>query len=408
MAGKKKKKGSNTTLYLILGTIGLVFVYLWFGAFKAHEVNRAYGWLSADTIKYCLQYPLEPIVHPVKEAGMYLLLIIVFGGFAIFFTINNQRPKDDGPNVKGDAHFMTPEEIHTYDRKYVLNPYYGPDEKTVDDVKGDGSSNGKQLFEKDPPKQIEAECRRQACIVSSSIFLSFDNIWSRKNTNALIVGTAGSGKSRYYVGPNILQCNTNYIITDPSGDLFSQYAKYLENNGYDVKKLDLEDMYNSERYKPVKPAVKEDQKQHEQAKQPKQQQSQPKEQKDQTAGPKVLAEAYGCKICENGGKVIIYDVAKKSWLKHKDGSAFAFDSKEKAMNALKQREAKKGSGGKQQAQAALPDDTVIAFGKFKGKKFGDIKESNEFKEFVQNLKDSPVSYGDGVQAQVDAIKALAV
>lgn len=252
MAGKKKKKGSNTTLYLILGTIGLVFVYLWFGAFKAHEVNRAYGWLSADTIKYCLQYPLEPIVHPVKEAGMYLLLIIVFGGFAIFFTINNQRPKDDGPNVKGDAHFMTPEEIHTYDRKYVLNPYYGPDEKTVDDVKGDGSSNGKQLFEKDPPKQIEAECRRQTCIVSSSIFLSFDNIWSRKNTNALIVGTAGSGKSRYYVGPNILQCNTNYIITDPSGDLFSQYAKYLENNGYDVKKLDLEDMYNSERYNPLK------------------------------------------------------------------------------------------------------------------------------------------------------------
>ena len=91
------------------------------------------------------------------------------------------------------------------------------------------------------------------------------------------------------------------------------------------------------KYKPVKPAVKEDQKQHEQAKQPKQQQSQPKEQKYQTAGPKVLAEAYGCKICENGGKVIIYDVAKKSWLKHKDGSAFAFDSKEKAMNALKQR-----------------------------------------------------------------------
>lgn len=157
------------------------------------------------------------------------------------------------------------------------------------------------------------------------------------------------------------------------------------------------------KYKPVKPTVKEDQKQH-QAQQPKQQQSQ---QKDQTTGPKVLAEAYGCKICENGGKVIIYDVAKKSWLKHKDGSAFAFDSKEKAMNALKQREAKKG-GGKQQTQVVLPDDTVIAFGKFKGKKFGDIKESNEFKEFVQNLKDSPVSYGDGVQAQVDAIKALAV
>lgn len=158
--------------------------------------------------------------------------------------------------------------------------------------------------------------------------------------------------------------------------------------------------------KHAKSAVKEDQKQQEQAQQPKQQQ--PK-QKEQAAGPKVLAEAYGCKICENGGKVIIYDVAKKSWLKHKDGSAFAFDSKEKAMNALKQREAKKAGGGKQQqAQSALPDDTVIAFGKFKGKKYGDIKESNEFKEFVQNLKDSPVSYGDGVQAQVDAIKALAV
>lgn len=78
------------------------------------------------------------------------------------------------------------------------------------------------------------------------------------------------------------------------------------------------------------------------------------------------------------------------------------------MSALKQREAKKSGSSKQQAKAVLPDDTIIAFGKFKGKKFGDIKESNEFKEFVQNLKDSPVSYGDGVQAQVDAIKALAV
>lgn len=239
---------------MILVGIFALFTLVWFNTFKVMDLNPRYSIDQAimHSFGYMLTNPFEAFTNPSPTAGVFYMITLMVVGFGLFFMFNNQRPKDDGPNVKGDAHFMTDKELDIYNKKHVLNPYYGPNEETVEDVKDDGSLNGKKLFKKNPSTQVEDECRRQACIISSSVFLSFDNNWSRKNTNALIVGTAGSGKSRYYVGPNILQCNTNYIITDPSGDLFSQYAKFLENNGYDVKKLDLNDMYDSERYNPLK------------------------------------------------------------------------------------------------------------------------------------------------------------
>ena len=43
------------------------------------------------------------------------------------------------------------------------------------------------------------------------------------NLNMLILGGSGTGKSRYFVKPNLLQCNTSYVVTDPSGELFNNH-----------------------------------------------------------------------------------------------------------------------------------------------------------------------------------------
>ena len=43
--------------------------------------------------------------------------------------------------------------------------------------------------------------------------------------NMLILGTTGSGKSRYYLKPNILQMNASYVITDPKGDILAAHVK---------------------------------------------------------------------------------------------------------------------------------------------------------------------------------------
>ena len=185
-----------------------------------------------------------------KDAVLYYFMILGVIGFSLFFIIFEAKMKPKAQK-QAEARFMSPEDIAKYMKKFVYNPKYGPKEKIIDDYEADGSKNGKKVFKKEPSAPVKEECLKQAMIVSHSLYLSFDNNWARKNTNALIIGTAGSGKSRYYVGPNLLNASTNYIVTDPSGDLYRQYAKFLENEGYDVKKLDLNDMFDSERYNPL-------------------------------------------------------------------------------------------------------------------------------------------------------------
>ena len=55
----------------------------------------------------------------------------------------------------------------------------------------------------------------------------------------LVVGASGSGKTRSIVTPNILQATGSYVIVDPKGNLYSQYASYLKKKGYIVQKLDF-------------------------------------------------------------------------------------------------------------------------------------------------------------------------
>lgn len=70
------------------------------------------------------------------------------------------------------------------------------------------------------------------------------------NDNFLIVGAAGSGKSRYVLKPNILQFNTSYIVTDPAGELLRSTGEGLEKNGYIVKSFDLSELSTSMYYNP--------------------------------------------------------------------------------------------------------------------------------------------------------------
>lgn len=71
------------------------------------------------------------------------------------------------------------------------------------------------------------------------------------NNNTLIMGGSGSGKTRGYVMPNILQAHSSYVITDPKGEILEKAGYFLEKiKGYKIHVLNLDDKSKSDGYNP--------------------------------------------------------------------------------------------------------------------------------------------------------------
>lgn len=87
-------------------------------------------------------------------------------------------------------------------------------------------------------------------ILSEELYMSMDNKKTRRNMNICVIGGSGSGKTYNFVGPNIMQINCSYAITDPSGGLFKEYGSFLEYHGYNVKCFNLSHMDEGSRYNP--------------------------------------------------------------------------------------------------------------------------------------------------------------
>lgn len=87
-------------------------------------------------------------------------------------------------------------------------------------------------------------------IFSQTEFLAMDRKFNGKGCNCLVLGGTGSGKSRFFALPNIMQMNASYVVTDPSGELLRNTGKMLEDNGYKVKVFDVEHMGNSLHFNP--------------------------------------------------------------------------------------------------------------------------------------------------------------
>ncbi|EHF02624.1 hypothetical protein HMPREF1008_00269 [Olsenella sp. oral taxon 809 str. F0356] len=71
------------------------------------------------------------------------------------------------------------------------------------------------------------------------------------NNNMLIVGGPGTGKTRYYVKPNLYQLNSNYFITDPKGTLILDVGWLFEEEGYDIVTFDTIDFTRSMHFNPI-------------------------------------------------------------------------------------------------------------------------------------------------------------
>ena len=72
-----------------------------------------------------------------------------------------------------------------------------------------------------------------------------------RNKNILVIGGSGSGKTRFYVKPNLLQMHSSYVVTDPKGTVLNEVGKALQDGGYRIKVLNTINFKKSMHYNPL-------------------------------------------------------------------------------------------------------------------------------------------------------------
>ena len=106
------------------------------------------------------------------------------------------------------------------------------------------------LLDKPPKKKKGEFVMDNNIILTNDVKMSLNTRQTRKNLNVMVIGGSGSGKSRFYVKPNLMQANTSYVCTDPKGELLRSTGKMLESYGYKIKVFNLIDMAHSHNYNP--------------------------------------------------------------------------------------------------------------------------------------------------------------
>ena len=93
-----------------------------------------------------------------------------------------------------------------------------------------------------PPKQNR--------LLTQQVRIGLDGRKHRRNLNVIVIGGSGAGKTRFYCKPNIMQCNTSFVVTDPKGENLRDTGRLLLEKGYEVRVLDFINMEKSHCYNP--------------------------------------------------------------------------------------------------------------------------------------------------------------
>jgi type IV secretion system protein VirD4 len=187
-------------------------IVVWLAMFFAGSYEKGYNLIEiVESLRLSLETPfsIKWSHNTLKIIGLFLFAYAMGIGF-YYATCENRRPGEEHGSAKWGN-------IRTIVKKY---------------------------------KNFKEES--QNLILSETMRLSFDGKRHRRNLNVLVVGGSGSGKTRFYAKPNIMQCNTSFIITDPKAEILRSTSPLLIEKGYDIKVFNLINPDQSDGYNPFK------------------------------------------------------------------------------------------------------------------------------------------------------------
>lgn len=191
-------------------------------AFNAIAHFRVFYWMNPVTWGTCIRWTL------------------VYVAFAGMFMIYQQKYHHDAAGKEaGSAHWNN--RVEEYNKNYS-EPFGDEMFSDAPGISEKNLNNPKSPPVPGNPNMIE----------SQTVRLSTADMKTHLNNNVFIVGGAGTGKSRFFIKPNILQMNCSYVVTDPSGELLKSMHNVLADNGYRIKVFNLVDMTHSCKYNPFR------------------------------------------------------------------------------------------------------------------------------------------------------------
>ena len=190
----------------ILIVLGLIFV-VWFGLLIAPYLEH--GLLNVlKNLNKITQNPFSFSFGSYSLRGVFICLVFYMIGVGIYMsTRKNKRPQEE----YGSAKWADPKAVN----KIFANkdPYYN------------------KLF-------------------TQNVRMGLDVRRYQKNLNTIVIGGSGAGKTRYYAKPNLMQCNSSFVVLDPKGEILRDTGHLLEKEGYVIRVIDLIDMTRSHCYNP--------------------------------------------------------------------------------------------------------------------------------------------------------------
>lgn len=154
---------------------------------------------------------------------------------AFFMYLDNEKITDDLEVIAGSGGFMEKKDLEAYAKEFIF--------------KDPPAITTNLPIKSDPVEDVEKYSKNM--IMSYKFTRPLNSRKLIGNNNILIVGGAGTGKSRFFIKPNVLQMNASYVITDPSGEMIFSLGKTLKDHGYKIKIFNISDMSHSNCYNPL-------------------------------------------------------------------------------------------------------------------------------------------------------------
>ncbi len=116
--------------------------------------------------------------------------------------------------------------------------------------KGEEHGSAKWGDSKQLCRKYADKSKQDNILLSQNVRIGLDGRKHRRNLNVMVVGGSGSGKTRFYAKPNVMQCNTSFVVLDPKGEILRDTGHLLKQEGYELRILDLIHTERSHGYNP--------------------------------------------------------------------------------------------------------------------------------------------------------------